>query len=267
MPRKPPFGSANPPNPGNPRAQADLAALLLKHRDDPRFAPPAPVHDWFEQAAAAGDPVGAYNYAVCLAEGVGLPRDDAKAAEWFRKAAENVVNAQYRLGRIYAEGLGVPQDFAAARLWMSKAALADLPEALMDYGTLLLQGLGGARDDMAAIQLLERAAGHHAIPEAMFALGALYGGGHQIPTDRAKSLQYYRDGAEKGHARAALMLGKYLRFGIATAVDLDEARTWFAFAAGQRVEEAQAELAALTPPEPPPAEAVSPAAAMPTTVA
>ena len=243
---------------GNTRAQADLAALLLKHQDDPRFAQAAPVHDWFEQAAAAGDPVGAYNYAVCLAEGVGLPRDDAKAAEWFRKAAETVVNAQYRLGRIYAEGRGVQQDFAEARLWMKQAAAADLPAALMDYATLLLQGLGGERDDIAATQLMERAAGHHGIPEAMFALGALYGGGHQIPTDRAKSLQHYRAAAEKGHGRAALMLGKYLRFGIATAVDLDEARKWFAVAAGQGVEEARAELAALAAPEPEPAPEPAP---------
>jgi TPR repeat protein len=121
-----------------------------------------------------------------------------------------------------------------------------MQEALMDYGALLLQGIGGERDDAQARDIFTRAAELHGTPNAMFALGALYGGGHQIETDRETSLSWYRRAADKGHARAAIMLGKYLRYGIATAVDLDAARNWFTFAATNGLaDEANAELAAL----------------------
>ena len=53
------------------------------------------TREWFEQAAASGDLVAAFNFGVCLAEGVGVERDDRKATQWLRRAADGVVNAQY----------------------------------------------------------------------------------------------------------------------------------------------------------------------------
>ena len=52
----------------------------------------------------------------------------------------------------------------------------------------------------------------------MFALGAMYGGGHEIATNRELSLACYRAAAELDHPMAALMLGRYLARGIATPV-------------------------------------------------
>ena len=232
---------------GDDLARSDVAALLLKRQTNPRLTEPAPVHEWFEKAAESGDAIGAYNFAVCLAEGVGVERDDARAAQWFRRAAENVVNAQYRYGRVLAEGRGVPQDFKEARRWLQEAASKNLLEALLDLAALNIQGLGGPRDDEAACELFERAAAQ-GNPDAMFALGALYGGGHEIATDRVRSLSWYRQAAERQHPRAALMLGKYLRAGIATEPDLAEARRWFSIAASAGLAEAKAELATLPPP-------------------
>ncbi len=241
---------------GNSAAQAELAGLQRRGQLNPRITTAAPVHEWFEQAAESGDLVGAYNYAVCLAEGMGMARDDARAAHWFRRAAEGVVNAQYRYGRMLMEGRGVAQDFAEARIWLRKAAQTNMADALIDLAALLVQGLGGPRDDEAARQLFEQAAAQNRT-EAMFALGALYGGGHDIPTDRAVSLAWYAQAAERGHARAALMVGKYLRLGIATPINIEGARTCFTQAAQAGLEEAQAELASLPAPgtaEPPPAQ-------------
>ncbi|OYV32153.1 MAG: hypothetical protein B7Z80_27820 [Rhodospirillales bacterium 20-64-7] len=152
-------------------AKADLAALLLHGRTNPRLTEPAPVHEWFREAAESGDLVGAYNFAVCLSEGLGVLRDEALAAHWFRQAAEGMVNAQHRYGRLLAEGSGVPADPAAAREWLQRAADLNLPEALVDLADLHLQGAGGPRDDEAARQLYERAA-ELGNPAAMFALGA-----------------------------------------------------------------------------------------------
>ncbi len=53
----------------------------------------------------------------------GIPRDDAAAAKWYRKAADQgVAGAQYNLGAMYADGHGVPQDYVEAYKWLSVAA-------------------------------------------------------------------------------------------------------------------------------------------------
>jgi TPR repeat protein len=57
------------------------------------------------------------------ASGKGLPRNDAEAAKWYRKAAEQGnAYAQYTLGLFYDTGEGIPQDFAEAARWFRKAA-------------------------------------------------------------------------------------------------------------------------------------------------
>jgi TPR repeat protein len=146
------------------------------------------------------------------------------------------------------QGRGIEKDEAGAREWMSRAAGAKLPLALLNYGRMLNQGIGGGRDDFGARDCFAQAAADAGQVQAMFALGALYGGGHEIPTDRAVSLGWYRQAAAAGHAGAALMLGKYLRHGIATPVDMDGARQWFGVAAKAGVPGAAEELASLQPP-------------------
>ena len=91
---------------GDPAARAELANLVLQGMGGPddRFR----TCQWFEEAAATGDLVAAFNYGVCLAEGVGVTRNDKLAALWLRKAAEGVVVAQYWYGRILVEGLRPP---------------------------------------------------------------------------------------------------------------------------------------------------------------
>ncbi|MBI1726202.1 MAG: sel1 repeat family protein [Candidatus Rokubacteria bacterium] len=46
------------------------------------------------------------------ANGEGVPQDDAAAATWYRKAAEQGDgNARSNLGVLYQAGRGVPQDY------------------------------------------------------------------------------------------------------------------------------------------------------------
>lgn len=55
--------------------------------------------------------------------GEGVPRDYAKAAEWYRKAAEQgIAAAQLNLGRMYEKGEGVPPDCKEAVKWYRKSA-------------------------------------------------------------------------------------------------------------------------------------------------
>ena len=56
-------------------------------------------------------------------DGEGVPEDDKKALNWYRKAAENgFAMAQANLGVKYALGQGVPQDYVTAYAWLNIAA-------------------------------------------------------------------------------------------------------------------------------------------------
>lgn len=89
-----------------------------------------------------------------------------------------------------------------------------MTDALVTLAEMLVNGRGGARDHDGARVRFERAAknGHSG---SMYALGALHGGGHDIPTDRGAAMTWFRAAAELAHPVAALMLGRYLRHGVA----------------------------------------------------
>jgi TPR repeat protein len=109
---------------------------------------------------------------------------------------------------------------------------------------ILVNGRGGGADHAAALAWFEKAAAHgHS--GAMFALGALHGGGHDVPVARDKAIIWFRAAAERGHPVAALMLGRYLRKGLAGPADPVEARHWLERAHQLGVEEAKADLAEL----------------------
>jgi TPR repeat protein len=112
---------------GDSRAAADLGALLQQMGGAEQASQ---VADAFERAARGGDPVAAFNYAVCLKGGLGRPQDAAQAAEWMRHAGENgVVNALYWHGRMLIEA-----GDESGRLWIERAADEGMAEAAAELG-------------------------------------------------------------------------------------------------------------------------------------
>jgi TPR repeat protein len=54
---------------------------------------------------------------------LGVPRDSAEAARWYRLAADQgYYAARHELGLMYFEGKGVPQDYVTAYMWLNLAA-------------------------------------------------------------------------------------------------------------------------------------------------
>src|SRR5206468_10289742 len=86
---------------------------------------------------------------------------------------------------------------------------------------------------------------------AMCALGAMPGGGHEVPSDRAIAQRWFRAAAERGHAYAQMMFGRYLARGLAGERDPDCARVWLERALAQGLQETRGDLAALPPPADP----------------
>ena len=73
--------------------------------------------------AESGDPRAQLSLGMLYAYGRGVPQDDAQAAAWFRKAADQgLAAAQRRLGAMYVLGQGVPQDDVEAHRWLNLAA-------------------------------------------------------------------------------------------------------------------------------------------------
>jgi hypothetical protein len=85
-----------------------------------------------------GNSIAQFNLGLMYEEGKGVLLNDAEAAKWYRKAAEQeyttaLINltamcnrgsavAQFNMGGMYQDGLGVSQDDAEAAKWYGKAA-------------------------------------------------------------------------------------------------------------------------------------------------
>jgi TPR repeat protein len=72
---------------------------------------------------------------------LGVPKDEAEAARWYRKAADQgLAEAEAHLGGCYALGRGVPKDEAEAGRWLRR--VLENPTAsseLKSIATSLLQ--------------------------------------------------------------------------------------------------------------------------------
>ena len=75
-----------------------------------------------KKKAEAGDAEAQYNLGVLYDNGMGVPKDFAESAKWWRLAAEQgYANAQTNLGDMYYDGTGVPKDLVQAHVWWNIA--------------------------------------------------------------------------------------------------------------------------------------------------
>src|SRR6185503_19793297 len=86
-------------------------------------------------------------------EGKGVPKNPARAAELYERAAERSAWARARLGIVYLES----QDFSKARHWLQRSASDGNGAARNNLGLMHERGLGGPADYRAARELYFRA--------------------------------------------------------------------------------------------------------------
>jgi len=76
-----------------------------------------------EEAARTGDAEASWKLGLSYLKGIGVPKDEAKAAEWLKKAANlGHTRAQVALSDLYLNGIGVPRDYVRAYTWAGIAA-------------------------------------------------------------------------------------------------------------------------------------------------
>jgi hypothetical protein len=103
--------------------------------------------EWWQKAAAQGDANAQYNLGVMYNKGEGVPKDAARAIEWYRKAAEQGNSyAQFNLAASYATGEGVPKDAVRAAEWVQKAAAQGVAMAQNNLGSMYHDGDGVPKD-------------------------------------------------------------------------------------------------------------------------
>lgn len=110
----------------------------------------------FERAAEAGNPRGISNLAAL--GGGAAPADPVRSRELLGRAAETNAEAQYQLGLMLSDGDGGAKDDVGARAMFEKAAAQNHPGALERMGAFAAEGRGGAKDATAAKAYYERAA-------------------------------------------------------------------------------------------------------------
>ena len=116
----------------------------------------AQARKMFERAAQAGNPRGVTNLAAL--GGGSTSSDPARARELLAKAAETNAEAQYQLGLMLADGTGGAKDDVGARSLFEKAAAQNHAGALERMGAFTQEGRGGPKDSSAAKAYYERAA-------------------------------------------------------------------------------------------------------------
>ena len=239
------------------------------------------------QSADTGNPFAQCCRAICYAHGIGVPKDEAEAVKWFRKAAEqgNAVG-QARLGTCYVWGAGVPKDAAEAVKWLRLAAEQGNAEGQHRLGAIHLLGEGGFKDtekgarylrqsaeqgfapaqhsfsefytrtgefsEAEAIRWLHKAAEQGYLP-SQSELGYRYYEGDGVRQDKAEAVKWYRKVAEQGHETGQYSLGVCYLQGEGVPKDEVEGKKWLRKAAEQGYEKAKEKLSQLeiTTPEPP----------------
>lgn len=93
--------------------------------------------------AENGDASAQLKLGSMYSSGVGVPKDAAQGAAWFRKAADQGnIDAMYLLGLSYGAGRGVPQNWAESYKWLAVAAAQAPADKQREYSK--------ARDDVAS---------------------------------------------------------------------------------------------------------------------
>jgi TPR repeat protein len=163
----------------------------------------------------------------------------------FSLATDRVTNdadpkAMTLLGELYAEGLGVPQDDRRAAEWYGLAAARGDSNAMFALAIFALNGRAGPRDREASTRWLAAAAklGH---PLAAYDLALLYVEGQMFPQDFGRAAELLRIAAQAGSADAQYALGTFYKTGRGVPQDARQAAQWWAKAAVAGNTDAQVE--------------------------
>ena len=192
------------------RAQGDSGLAAAKHAyDASEFVEAARL---VRPLAEQGNPGAQFLMGQMLFFGLGLERDDAKAAQWYGMAAQaGNAEALYRLGYLHATGQGVAYDPAAAERFWIAAASKRHRGAIVALADFYHEGLYRKEDETLARRWLNRAAMTGDI-ESMYKLGRRLMTPETVATDFRRAYAWLYIAANRGHTAARSFIEKNKRF-------------------------------------------------------
>ncbi len=148
--------------------------------------------------AEQGNARAQLNLGVMYNNGWGVTQNDAEAAKWFRKAAEQgLANAQYLVGNMY-----VLQDYLEAVKWYRLAADQGLDIAQYALGLMYDIGENVPQDYAEAVKWYRLAADQGHV-SAQYNLGLMYGRGRGGPQNYVHAHMWSNVAAARGMKNAA----------------------------------------------------------------
>jgi len=165
--------------------------------------------------AEAGDAEAQFELAWAYDKGIGTTEDDALAAEWYAKSADQgYVYAQFAIGWMYE----ITKDDRVAFDWYMRAAQSGDREAKYALGLRYDEGIGVAEDNAEAVRWYTEAA-EAGMKQAQNNLGVMYATGEGVALDEAEALRWYTAAAEQGESEAQDNLARAYDKGKGTEAD------------------------------------------------
>ncbi len=202
----------------------------------------AKAAEWYRKAAEQGYAAAQHSLGVMYYTGRGVAQDYKEAGRLYRKAAEQgFAVAQYNLGVMYENGQGVAQDSKEAVKYYRKAAEQGITAAQYNLGVMYKHGQGVAQDYKEAVKFYRKAAEQGDV-DAQHSLGVMYQHGQGVAQDYKEAGRLYRKAVEQGYAAAQNNLGVMYQHGQGVAQDYKEAVKLYRKAAEQGATDAQYNL-------------------------
>jgi len=123
-------------------------------------------------------------------------------ADLLRRAQSGDANAQLELGRAYEDGKGIPQDDGRAVEWFRKAAEQGNAQAQNSLGVMYSVGRGVSQNKKEAVQWYRKAA-KQGLHEGLFNVAISYFNGEGVPTDLNLAYAWMRAAQDRGDTQAA----------------------------------------------------------------
>lgn len=160
---------------------------------------------WFKKAADKGSALGLTLYGECCYFGFGVRENAYRAVEYLQMALEEapIPRAQNLLGFCYWLGKGVPADNEKAEELFRKAAEAGNAVAMFRLGCIYRDEYDYASE---AIHWFEKA-GEAGFSYAYISIGEMYRGGEMVSRNYAKAYDYFKKAADDGEYEAQNYLG------------------------------------------------------------
>ena len=192
---------------------------------------------WYRRGVELGDVNAMFAFGVMLAEGGAIKKDHDGAAKMFEQAAsKGHVTANYNLALLFLSGEGKPENPRRAAAHLRYAAESGLPNAQYDLATLYSTGNGVDADAVEAARWFQRAA-EAGMPEAQLDFGIILFQGKGLPPDQKRGAEMFRLAAEKGNPVAQDRLARCHAFGAGVPANLAEAAKWYLIAKSGGVED------------------------------